>query len=71
MVAERLVVEALPPLSDAIDRLQVVDGDAQVMMAGRLQVSLEQVQLRAPERQPLTGRPKFGVGIGSAPSRSA
>ena len=50
MVAECPAVERVAALGGAVDRFHVVDGDAEVVVAGRLDVALEQVQLRAPER---------------------
>jgi hypothetical protein len=52
-VAERPVVEGAAALGGAVDRLDVVDRDAEVVVRGRLEVLLEEVQLGAPERQPL------------------
>ena len=52
-VPERDVVERAAPLGRAVDRLEVVDGDPEVVVAGRREVALEQVQLGAAEREPL------------------
>src|SRR3954468_4563748 len=52
-VAERLVVGGVPALGGAVDGLDVVDGDAEVVVAGRRQVALEQMQLRASDCEPL------------------
>ena len=54
-VAEGLVVERAPPLGGAVDGLDVVDGDADEPSPLRRQVALEEMQLRAPEGQPLDG----------------
>ena len=58
VVAERVAVERAAPLGRPVDRLEIVDGDPQVMVTGRLDVALEQVQLRAPEREPLNRQPE-------------
>ena len=47
------LVEGVSPLGGAVDRLNVIDGDPKVMVARRLEVALEEVQLRAPKRKPL------------------
>ena len=52
-IAEGLVIEGVPALGGAVDRLQVVDGDAEVVMTGRLEVALEEVQLGPPQGEPL------------------
>ena len=54
-IAEGVVVEGASALCGAVDGLDVVDGDGEVVVAGRLQVSLEEVQLGAPQCEPLDG----------------
>ena len=53
VVAERPAVERVAALRRPVDGLQIVDGDPEVVMAGRPQVALEQMELRATEREPL------------------
>jgi hypothetical protein len=49
------VVEGAASLRRAVRPLDVVHGDGEVVVARRLQVALEEVQLRAADRQPLHG----------------
>ncbi len=58
MIAEGIVVKRSSPLSHAVHRLDVINGDAEVMMAGGLEIAFKQVQLRSPERQPLDRDPE-------------
>jgi len=52
-IAEGVVVEGVSALCGAVDGLDVVDGNGEVVVAGRLQVSLEEVQLGATHGEPL------------------
>jgi hypothetical protein len=70
VVAERVVVERASALGGLVHRLDVVDRHREVAMTGRLEIALEQVKLGATQRKPLHRKPKFGVSMGSARSRS-
>jgi hypothetical protein len=49
------------------DRLDVRDHDGEVVVARRVHVALEEVDLRVADPEPLHGK---AVGIGSAPNSS-
>ena len=69
-VAERRVVERVMAFGGTVGGLDVVDRDREVVVAGRLEVALEQWSCVRPSASHWTGKPKLGVSIGSAPSRS-
>jgi S-adenosylhomocysteine hydrolase len=60
VVAEGDMVKGAAALGHPVDRLEVGDGDPEMVMAGRLQIALEQMQLRVAERQPLHGDAEVG-----------
>ena len=70
VVAERRAVERVAALGGPVHRFEIVHGDPEVMVAGRLYVALEQVQLRAAEREPLHGQAEVGGRYRLPPSRS-
>src|ERR1700761_8028424 len=63
VIAKRRAIERPAAVSRPEGGLQVVHGDGEVLMARRLDVALEQMELTAvPERQPLDGHAEVGVG---------
>ena len=70
MIAERVVVKRVAPLGRAIGRLEVGDGDPEVMVAGGERSRSNRCSCVSPSASHCTGMPKLGVGMGSAPSRS-